>query len=285
MLGSALFRILPEMGHEVYGSLRQSKQTDFLKKTFTNSQNLIYNIDVLNSDQLNSLITQIQPDLIINCIGIIKQLDISNDPIYVLPINSILPYRLTELATRVGARLIHISTDCVFDGKKGNYLEIDKPNAEDLYGKSKEIGEIKNKSNVITLRISLIGHELQSNHSLVDWFLSQKNQVSGYKNAIFSGLTSLEMAKVIHHYIIPNENLYGLYHVSVNPISKYNLLKLIQEIYAVSTTIIPETNVAIDRSLNSDKFQKDTGYQPPDWKQLIQEMKTYYYKYKGINNV
>lgn len=285
MLGSSLFRILPEMGHEVYGSLRQSKQTDFLKKTFPNSQNLIYNIDVLNSDQLNSLITQIQPDLIINCIGIIKQLDISNDPIYVLPINSILPYRLTELATRVGARLIHISTDCVFDGKKGNYLEIDKPNAEDLYGKSKEIGEIKNKSNVITLRISLIGHELQSNHSLVDWFLSQKNQVSGYKNAIFSGLTSLEMAKVIHHYIIPNENLYGLYHVSVNPISKYNLLKLIQEIYAVSTTIIPETNVAIDRSLNSDKFQKDTGYQPPDWKQLIQEMKTYYDKYKGINNV
>lgn len=285
MLGSALFRILPEMGHEVYGSLRQSKQTDFLKKTFTNSQNLIYNIDVLNADQLNSLITQIQPDLIINCIGIIKQLDISNDPIYVLPINSILPYRLTELATRVGARLIHISTDCVFDGKKGNYLETDKPNAEDLYGKSKEIGEIKNKSNVITLRISLIGHELQSNHSLVDWFLSQKKQVSGYKNAIFSGLTSLEMAKVIHHYIIPNENLYGLYHVSVNPISKYNLLKLIQEIYAVSTTIIPETNVAIDRSLNSDKFQKDTGYQPPDWKQLIQEMKTYYDKYKGINNV
>lgn len=285
MLGSTLFRLLPNYGYETFGTLRQSKLTDSISNSFENTQNLIYNIDVLNTDHLNQVITQINPEVIINCIGIIKQLDISNDPVYVLPINSILPHRLAELSNRIEARLIHISTDCVFDGRIGNYIESDKPNADDLYGKSKEIGEIKDRTNTITLRSSLIGHELQSNHSLVDWFLKQRLEVKGYKNAIFSGLTTIEMAKLIHNFIIPREHLFGMYHISLEPISKFDLLSVIKEIYNIQIKIVPDYNLKIDRSLNSEMFRKVTGYIPPNWVQIIKEMKLYYDQYKKINHV
>ncbi|WCL51250.1 dTDP-4-dehydrorhamnose reductase family protein [Leptospira sp. GIMC2001] len=279
MLGSTLFRLLPDLETEVYGTLRQSKPTDSIKKSFQNLNNLIYNIDVLNSDQLYQIISQIKPNIIINCIGIIKQLDISNDPLYVIPINSILPHRLAEITSRIKARLIHISTDCVFDGNKGNYTELDKPNADDLYGKSKELGEIKENEHVVTLRTSIIGHELQSNHSLVDWFLSQQKETQGYKKAIFSGLTSVELSKVIKKYIIPNKEIYGLYHVSVEPISKFDLLSLINDIYKKNIIIKPNIEQKIDRSLNSKEFQKITGYIPPKWIELIKELKLYYDSY------
>ncbi|TGK51910.1 SDR family oxidoreductase [Leptospira kanakyensis] len=285
MLGSATYRLLPEYGHEVFGTLRQSKQTESITNFFPNSKNLIYNIDVLNTDHLNQVITQIRPDVIINCVGIIKQLNISIDPLYVLPINSLLPHRLAELAFRVGARLVHISTDCVFDGKVGNYKETDKANADDLYGKSKELGEIKDKPNVITLRTSLIGHELQSNHSLVDWFLTQSIAVRGFKKAIFSGLTTVEMAKVIQKYILPNPKLSGLFHLSVEPISKFDLLQLIKEEYEKNIEIIPDWETSIDRSLDSSKFREITGYEPGKWRQMIFEMKSYYDKYKGNSHV
>lgn len=285
MLGSTLFRLLPLYGHEVFGTLRQSKQTDFISKNFDKSENLIYNIDVLSPDHLNQVISYIQPSVIVNCIGIIKQLSISNDPLYVLPINSLLPHRLAEMASRINARLIHISTDCVFDGLTGNYKETDKPNADDLYGKSKELGEIRDNPKAITLRTSLIGHELQSSHSLVDWFLSQTKEVKGYKKAIFSGLTTIEMTKLIHEFILPKPNLNGLYHISVDPISKYDLLALISEVYQRNLKIYEDSNVSIDRSLNSKKFQNSTGYRAPKWINLIKEMKEYYTKYNGNRNV
>lgn len=285
MLGSAIFRILPEYGHEVYGTLRHIKQSDFILKSFRNSQNLIYNLDVLNKDSLNQVITQIKPHVIINCIGIIKQLNISDDPLYVLPINSLFPHKLSQLCLKFNARLIHISSDCVFDGKSGNYLETDKPNADDLYGKSKELGEIKDKSHAITIRTSIIGHELYSNHSLVDWFLSQTKEIKGYKKAIFSGLTNVEISKVIHKYILPNINLFGLYHLSVNPISKFDLLSIINKVYNRSISIVPENEIKIDRSLNSTKFQSQTDYKIPSWDSLIGEMKSYYDLYKEIKDV
>lgn len=281
MLGSTLFRLLPNFGHEVYGTLRQSKLSQYINSSFSKPENLIFNIDVLNSDQLSLAISQVNPDIIINCIGIIKQLDIANDPLYVIPINSLLPHRLSELAERFKARLIHISTDCVFDGKTGNYSELDKPNADDLYGKSKELGEVKDKQHVLTLRTSLIGHELHSNHSLVDWFLSQTEQVHGYQKAIFSGLTTIEIANVINNNIIPKTNFYGLYQLAVNPISKNDLLILIKEIYGKDTKIVPTDSFKMDRSLNAEKFQRDFGYKPPEWRQLILEMKEYHDKYYG----
>ncbi len=285
MLGSTLFRLLPNYGYSVYGTVRQSKKTQFLSESFfPNVDNLILNVDVLNTDQLNQVISQVKPDLVINCIGVIKQLDVANDPLYVIPINSLLPHRLSDLCERVNARLIHISTDCVFDGKNGNYLESDRPNADDLYGKSKELGEIRNKKHVLTLRTSLIGHELQSDHSLVDWFLSQKGNVQGYTNAIFSGLTTVEVARVLHVNIISANMNSGLYHLAVNPISKFELLNLVKKWYQKDNEIVPSSSVNIDRSLNSDRFNRDFLYSPPSWEDLISSLKNYFDKfYRKIN--
>jgi len=286
MFGSTLFRLLPEYGNnDVYGTLRQSKEDATLAGAFTKSENLICNIDVMNIDQLSQTILQLNPNVIINCVGIIKQLDISDDPLYMIPINSLLPFRISKLAERVGARLIHISTDCVFDGKKGSYLESDKPNADDLYGKSKELGEVKDRSHVLTLRTSLIGHELQSNHSLVDWFLNQKDKVQGYTKAVFSGLTTVEMAKVIHNKILSQANRSGLYHLSVNPISKFDLLNLVKRFYNKKIEIIPTDTITIDRSLIGKRFNDDFNYEPPGWEDLILELKVYYDKFKGKDHV
>jgi dTDP-4-dehydrorhamnose reductase len=179
----------------------------------------------------------------------------------------------------IDARLIHISTDCVFNGRKGLYKETDLSDAEDLYGKSKFIGELHDLPHAVTLRTSIIGHELNSNDSLVDWFLSQTGTVKGYKKAIFSGLPTVELARVIKDFVMPRTDLQGSYHVSADPIDKYTLLNLIANIYGKEIEIIADEKVHIDRSLNSDKFRQATGYQPPSWPILIEKM---YRANKGI---
>ena len=154
------------------------------------------------------------------------------------------------------------------------YTESSFPDAEDLYGRSKFLGEI-NDINGITLRTSMIGHECNSNNSLLNWFLSNKGAVKGYRNAIFSGLTAIELSKIVDKYIIDNDSIHGLYHVAANPIDKYNLLNLISHIYGKNINIIPDDEVWIDRSLNANCFNKKTGYTPPEWSQLIKEMKQF----------
>ena len=233
---------------------------------------LVSNIDVLDHDSLVNVLNRIQPEVVINCIGLIKQFSDANDPLSALPINALFPHQLANLCDLAKARLIHISTDCVFNGRKGMYIEDDISDAEDLYGKSKYIGELHNLPHAITLRTSIIGHELSSNASLVNWFLSQTGTVKGYKKAIFSGLTTLELANVIQDWVIPNANLHGLYHVSVDPIDKYTLLNFIAEIYGKKIEIRADDTVKIDRSLDSTRFKLATGYQPPPWRQLIEKM-------------
>jgi len=283
MLGSALFKILSDMKYEVYGTVRSLKESPFFQKH--ELDRIISDVDILNFDDLISLCQKVKPAIVVNCIGVIKQQIASKDPLVVIPINALFPHRLSQLCSLINSRLILISTDCVFDGLKGNYLESDKPNADDLYGKTKELGEISNRKHVFTIRTSIIGHEIQSKNSLVDWFLNSEGSVNGFNQAIFSGLPTSELARVIGKVIVPNQHLFGLYHVSVDPISKNDLLNLIRQIYKKDIKINQSSDVKIDRSLNSTRFKKDTGYLPPDWKQLIQEMKTYYDKYKGINNV
>lgn len=271
MLGSAVFNVLSTHSlHQVWGTVRNVNNLAYFDAP--KHDYLLSNVDVLNHDSLVKVLSHIQPDVVINCIGLIKQFADANDPLSALPINAMFPFRLANLCSLVNARLIHISTDCVFNGRKGMYTEDDISDAEDLYGKSKYIGELHDLSYAITLRTSIIGHELNSNASLVDWFLSQKGQVKGYKKAIFSGLTTIELAKVIQDFVMPNESLYGLYHVSVDPIDKYTLLNVIAEVYGKKIDIKADDNVQIDRSLDSRKFQQSTGYQPPSWRQLIEKM-------------
>ncbi|MEN5314151.1 SDR family oxidoreductase [Pseudomonas koreensis] len=271
MLGSTVFRQFHGVPHlEVWGTLRNPNGAKHFPEDTHGS--LVSNVDVLDQDSLVSAMARVKPDVVINCVGLIKQLADAKDPLSALPINAMLPHRISKLCALAGARLIHISTDCVFSGRKGSYTEEDVSDAEDLYGKSKYIGELHAEPNAVTLRTSIIGHELGSQFSLVDWFLSQSGSVKGYEKAIFSGLPTVELARVIRDYVIPNPELRGLYHVSVAPIDKLSLLRLIADVYKKEIDIVADSHVAIDRSLNSSKFQTATGYVPPSWLELVKSM-------------
>ncbi|MHB9798217.1 dTDP-4-dehydrorhamnose reductase family protein [Pseudomonas sp. MT3] len=272
MLGSAVYRSFShDSKYEAWGTMRSAGALQHFAEQ--SRPRLLTGIDVLDQDTLVSVLERVRPDVVINCVGLIKQLADAKDPLSALPINAMLPHRLAKLCGLAGARLIHVSTDCVFSGHKGMYAEDDLSDAEDLYGKSKFIGELHEMPHAITLRTSIIGHEIGSHFSLVDWFLSQKGPVKGYAKAIFSGLPTVELARVMKEYVIPNPELYGLYHVSVEPIDKLSLLRLVAEVYGHQIQIIPDEQVRIDRSLDSSRFRRATGYVPPTWPELIKMMR------------
>lgn len=272
MLGSAMFKTLSKNESlQVVASLRDHRKSSFFDDSLR--ANLIAGIDILDQDSLVQLLTNTRPDVVINCVGLIKQLGNAKDPLVALPLNAMFPHRLARLCALLGARVVHISTDCVFDGKKGNYLESDLSNAEDLYGKSKYMGELHDYPHAITLRTSIIGHELDSKHSLVDWFLSQEGEVKGFSKAIFSGLPTVELAKVVECHVLPKPELSGLYHVAAAPISKLDLLTLVAQEYGKNIRIVPDSQLVIDRSLNGIRFREASGYTAPAWPELIRLMK------------
>jgi dTDP-4-dehydrorhamnose reductase len=274
MLGNAMFRVLSrETAHQIYGTCRSPGVAHHFPLDL--QDRILSGIDVENVDALTGVIAKVRPTVVVNCVGIVKQLADAHDPLIALPINAILPHRLARLCDAVNARFIHISTDCVFDGKRGSYLEIDTPNATDLYGRSKLLGEV-DYPNAVTLRTSIIGRENASRHGLVDWFLSLHGRVNGYSQAIFSGLTTIELSRVIATRVMPQPSLHGVYHVSVEPISKYDLLCILAEVYARPVEIVEDRRVQIDRSLRSDRFRQITGYEPPSWHSLIQTMHDFY---------
>lgn len=275
MLGSTLLRWFEQDSEfEVFGSSRGASLNAELQKKSPNIK-FYSDIDVDSLDSLTRLFASVKPDIIVNCIGIVKQLAIADDPLVAVPINSLLPHRLARLAQVSNARLVHMSTDCVFSGIKGNYSEDDNPDASDLYGRSKLMGEV-DYPNAITLRTSIIGHELSGARSLISWFLSQNGAVKGYKNAVFSGLPTVEIARIIRNFVIPNQHLRGLYHLSADPISKFDLLSLVAKIYDKRIDIIPDENYIIDRSLNSDRFRRSTGFMPYSWDVMVNKMRDFH---------
>lgn len=281
MLGNALFRLLSQDPKLiVYGTARnKNAQLEFSKKL---SKNLILDVDIEQDQSLLSALSRVKPDVVINCVGLIKQIDSADDVLQAIPINTLLPHRLANLTKQLGARLILVSTDCVFSGKKGNYKESDQPDCTDLYGRSKLLGEIANQKHVLTIRTSIIGHELRGGHSLVNWFLSQKGLVNGYAKAIYSGLPTFEIARIIREFILPNPKLSGLYQIASHPITKFDLLKLIAKTYQKKIQFKKTQFPKIDRSLNYSKFKKATGYKPKSWDRLIQEMHEDYQEFYSL---
>ena len=271
MLGNAVFRVFgADAEHEVWGTLRSGAALRYFPQQ--RHARLVTGVDVLDQDTLVAVLAKVRPDVVINCVGLIKQLADAKDPLTALPINAMLPHRLARLCALASARLIHISTDCVFSGRKGSYLESDLSDAEDLYGKSKYIGELHDLHNAITLRTSIIGHELSSNYALVDWFLSQKGSVKGYSHAIFSGLPTVELARVMKDFVVPLPQLNGLYHVAAEPIAKRDLLQLVALQYGKEIEIRPDDALVINRSLDGTCFREATGYVAPAWPELIRLM-------------
>jgi dTDP-4-dehydrorhamnose reductase len=273
MLGHTLLRCLARQSKcEVFATVRMTASQVARVLPPDLAQNVRPNVSADNFDTMIRAFAAIQPDIVINCIGLIKQVRISLDPINAIQVNSLLPHRISMLCRTAKARLIHISTDCVFSGAKGNYRETDVCDAVDIYGRTKLLGEVDYSPHCLTLRTSIIGHELKGFHGLIEWFLSQNGTVPGYRRALFSGFTSLELAHIIGDYVIPNSELTGIYQVSSDPISKHDLLSIVKRRYGSATTLAPSDDVVIDRSLDSTKFRSATGYAPPAWEALIEAM-------------
>jgi len=271
MLGHSLFIRLSERTD--FSVLGTSRRYDGLEGWLSPQllQKVRNNIDVNDFDSVHSIVNEIRPDVVINCIGIVKQLPEAKNSLLSISINSLFPHQLARTCETVGARMIHISTDCVFSGKKGAYTEEDFPDANDLYGRTKLLGEV-DYPRCVTLRTSIIGHELKGRHGLIEWFLSQEGKVRGFTRAIYSGFPTIEMGNIISDWVIPNKGLHGLYHVSSDPISKYELLRLVAERYGKKIEIEPFDDFVLDRSLDSTRFRAATGYRPPRWPELVEAM-------------
>ena len=271
MLGHAIFEYFSmNTSFMIFGTTRWGFNSDFKGEKATR---IIFNVNYKSLDSIVKAFEVSQPNLVINCIGLIKQLSAADDPLEAIPVNSLFPHQLSKLCELFNSRLIHFSTDCVFSGKLGDYRENYVPDAQDLYGRSKLLGEVYHL-NTVTLRTSIIGPELHSKNGLLEWFLSQEGECKGYTKAIFSGLPTVEVARILCEHIIPNIHLLrGMYHLSAPPISKFNLLSLISDVYKKSILIIPDDKVVIDKSLNSSLISSITGFESKDWPCMIQVMK------------
>lgn len=241
-------------------------------------------IDALEIDKVESVIEQVRPDVVFNCIGIVKQLEMASNHKACIELNSLFPHNLAQICEKFHARMIQFSSDCVFNGANGMYVESDAPNATDLYGKTKALGEIDYLDNVLTLRTSFIGREVFPHGGLINWFEAQKGKVvKGFSNAIYSGLPTSTFIDVLNDFILPNTNLHGIYHLSSSPIDKYTLLKLVNEKFGLGISIEKDPSFVIDRSLSSEKLQVKTGLALPEWDELVNDLMVNEEFYKELN--
>jgi dTDP-4-dehydrorhamnose reductase len=274
MLGHKMFQALssgyPGTRCTILGSLRDPFYHAF---PLFRPETTIERVNAMDLLTLRQLLEKEKPDHLINCIGIVKQRDEGKMAIPSITINSLLPHLLADWANSWGGRLIHFSTDCVFSGKKGNYTENDPSDAEDLYGKSKYLGEVSQIPNALTLRTSIIGRELSHFKSLLEWFLSQKGkQVKGFKMVIYSGVTTNYISELVAKIITDHPKLSGLYQVTAPAITKLDLLTRIRAAYKLDIEIIPEDSEVSDRSMICKRFYEATGYKEPTWDYLIGQL-------------
>jgi len=256
--------------HEVGVTVRSDLKTYSPYGLFTDA-NTYPLVDVRSMERMLEVLTDFRPEAVINAVGLVKQRAGAKEAIPSIEINSLLPHRLALMCAAIGARLVHMSTDCVFSGRRGNYSETDTPDPVDVYGRSKLIGEVEG-TGCTTLRTSIIGRELARHTSLIEWFLAQRGTVKGFTRAIYTGFSTIEMARIIESVLLHHKDLCGVYNVSSTPIDKYRLLGLVKRFFRLETEILPDDSFICDRSLNSDRFRKITGYVAPSWEQMIEEM-------------
>ena len=270
MLGHKLWQVFTSR-FDTYATLRQSPS--HLSLLNLEESHAIDGVSVEDFDSISRVLSDLRPDIVINCIGIVKQDAAGKDPIPSITVNSLFPHRVAKAVSDLGGRFIHLSTDCVFSGSKGSYSEDDSPDAGDVYGRSKLLGEVAEKR-CLTIRTSMIGRELQGAHGLVEWFLAQAGgRVRGFKRAIFSGFTTQVLANLIAKIIVEHPDLSGVWHVSAEPISKFDLLTLVKQTYGLAIEIEPDEAFLCDRSLDSSRFRRATGIQTASWPEMIEGMR------------
>jgi len=270
MLGHKLWQLFSTR-FNTYVTLRRDFAT-YKNYDLFNPNRSLNHVSAEKFESVVRAIDVVRPEVIVNCIGIVKQSEAAKDPLLSIEVNALFPHRLARVCQEKGIRLIHISTDCVFSGRKGNYSENDLSDAEDLYGRTKFLGEVSYKG-CLTIRTSMIGRELETSNGLIEWFLSQEGKtVGGYTRAIFSGFTTNALAEIIATIINKQTELNGVWHVASAPISKYDLLSLVKKVYKLNIKIKPDEAVICDRSLNAERFRQATGFVAPPWYDMIEQM-------------
>jgi dTDP-4-dehydrorhamnose reductase len=269
------------LGHKVWQLARERFDTWATVRAVTPAMRAIglgdpahtcVDVDVFDFPSVDAALDRVKPDAVINCVGVVKQLAGAKDPVQSITINSLFPHQLARACAARRARLVHISTDCVFDGSRGQRRQTETPDAPDLYGRSKALGEVVG-AGCLTIRTSIIGRELQGASGLVEWFLSRRGgSADGYRHAVFSGFTTAELANIVFRVLEQHPGLEGLYHVSAAPIDKLALLELLNEAFAAHVSVTPRDEPHIDRSLDSTAFRAATGYEPPTWADMVRDL-------------
>jgi len=270
-LGHKLWQLLPAKFPETFVFIRKPKSY-YAKCGLFAGSNVIDNLDLRDFARLNEVLDDLRPSVVINAAGVTLRSKEALDKVSAISVNALLPHKLAEWCGKHGSRLIHFSTVCVFDGKTGNYTEDDLPNAADLYGMTKALGDVSSPC-ALTLRSSFIGREIFGGTELLEWFLAQGGaKVKGFRKAIFTGLTSNRLAELVGLIIEKFPVLNGLYHVSSEKVSKYELLKLIKEAYRVDTEIMADDKFECRRDLDGGRFAEATGFKCPSWQAMMTDM-------------
>ncbi len=270
MLGHKLWQVFRDR-FDTWGTVR-GRPGSYTRFGIFDEKRLIGAVDAADPDSLVRAFATVQPDAVVNCIGVIKQLKEAEEHVPSIAINALFPHRLAELCRAGRARMIHVSTDCVFSGRKGNYTEDGVSDAEDLYGRTKFLGEVAGPA-CSTIRTSMIGRSLTPGPGLIDWFFGKRGRtVQGYAKAVFSGLTTFALGHVIADILERHPDLNGLWHVSSDPISKHDVLKLVNDAFGLGITLQRETTFTCDRSLDSTRWRRKTGYVLPGWDEMIAQM-------------
>ncbi|MFI9526817.1 dTDP-4-dehydrorhamnose reductase family protein [Micromonospora rosaria] len=271
MLGHTLLRELSGAEElDVHGTARDAGRARAMFPAHL-ADRIVPGVDVTAPGAVRPILALLRPAVVVNCVGVIKQRPEVADPSTTIAVNALFPHLLAGECARQGARLIQVGTDCVFSGSRGGYAETDVPDPEDLYGRAKLLGETTTGP-ALTLRTSIIGHEVGSARSLVDWFLSQRGTVNGFTGAVYSGVTTVEFAALLRTVVLPRPDLSGLWHVAADPITKYDLLRLVAEVYGWPGRIEPSDALRCDRSLSAAALRARTGYRPPAWPTMIERL-------------
>lgn len=275
MLGHKLVQVLGGRGHTVIGTIRGDSipDTPAARAALAGASEILTDVDVLDEGALAQAFQKAAPDLVVNAIGLIKQLELARDPISSITVNSLLPHRIAKLCVEGGARLVHLSTDCVFAGRHGPFAEDSPTDAEDLYGRSKLLGEVSGPR-CLTLRSSIVGRELRGRSGLIEWFLSMRGrQVKGYAGALYTGMTTITMAELIGTIATEHPDLEGIWHVASPAISKYDLLASVNRHFDLGIELLRDETFAIDRRLDGSRFRERTGFRTPSWDEMIAAMR------------
>ncbi|MDT7604818.1 MAG: dTDP-4-dehydrorhamnose reductase [Acidobacteriota bacterium] len=282
MLGHKLWQTLAGR-FDTRATFRQSP-TAYARFRIFDPSRAVGHVSAEDFDSVVRAFASTRPEVVVNCVGIVKQDAAAKDALRSISVNALFPHRLAQVCQAAGARLIHISTDCVFSGRKGHYAEDDAADAEDLYGRTKLLGEVGG-AGCLTLRTSMIGRELEGSHGLIEWFLSQQgHKVRGFRRAVFSGFTTLALSQIIADIIEARRDLEGVYHVAAAPITKFDLLSLVREVYGLDIEVEPEETFVCDRSLNGERFRRATGFVPPSWREMIEGMRADATPYEEIRD-